>query len=126
MLSFAPDYTPSGEYEELLIMHVPQCPKQTVPTCGARSRGRQGEAGNRRVRGRVDHQLVDQDDVVADREPDAPTTDKPSSSLPAVDPYYPIGALEAEDAVETQVAIAQSRSKRERRATRCGMGGHRY
>ncbi|KAK4350517.1 hypothetical protein RND71_029830 [Anisodus tanguticus] len=31
-----------------------------------------------------------------------------------------------DDAAETQVVVAQRRPKRERRATRCGTGGHRY
>ncbi|KAJ8572321.1 hypothetical protein K7X08_008832 [Anisodus acutangulus] len=212
MLSFTPHYTPPGEYKEPPTMHVPRCPKQNIPRYGARGRGCQGEAGNRRGRGRVDHQLVDQDDVVADRKPDALAADMPSSSMPVIGPYYPVmnsdmpsssmshevphyqtttivtpdgsfrqfasseplsftdlsqrftsdlhafarhsspagrrlsftdssmacdvgashfptpdlGALEPEDATETQVVVAQCRSKKEHRATSCSTCGHRY
>ncbi|KAJ8550855.1 hypothetical protein K7X08_000225 [Anisodus acutangulus] len=134
MLSFAPHYTPPGEYEELLTVHVLRRPKQTISRSGTCGRGRQGKVGIRRGRGRIDHQLVDQDNIVANLEPDVMTSNMPNSSMSVVDAYYPVmdfdmpnSSMSAhKDAAETQVEVAQHRSKRERQATRCGTSGHRY
>ncbi|XP_059314727.1 uncharacterized protein LOC132065369 [Lycium ferocissimum] len=81
MLSFAPNYTPPSEYVEPPTVHVPRRQRPNVPRPTARGRGCQ--AGNRRGRSPVDHQLVNEDDVRFDQ-------DMPSSSMPAVDyAYYP-------------------------------------
>ncbi|XP_060181630.1 uncharacterized protein LOC132611228 [Lycium barbarum] len=82
MLSFAPNYTPPAEYVEPPTVQVPRHQRPNVPRPTARGRGRQ--SGNRRGRGSVDHQLVDEEEVRFDQ-------DMPSSTMPvADDAYYPI------------------------------------
>ncbi|XP_060200996.1 uncharacterized protein LOC132629330 [Lycium barbarum] len=80
MLSFAPNYTSPAEYVEPPTVQVPRHQRPSVPRPAARGRGR----GNRRGRGPVDHQLVDEKEVRFDQ-------DMSSSMMPAADDaYYPI------------------------------------